>query len=105
MLSGMVKAMPAMAGSSLGTAMGGPMGGMAGSAIGGQIGQGLSKDQGALNVSNPVARRMETLKADPLETLRQGKAQLAGMDDQTKAALEPVLDEALKRAATNKQGM
>lgn len=102
LFTGVVKAMPAMAGKTIGTAFGGPVGGVAGGAVGSKLGEGLSKDQGALNIDSPVSRRMSALENDPAETLRRGKAELAGMDEQTKAALEPVLDEALKRAVTNK---
>lgn len=88
---------PAMAGRAIGTAFGGPVGG----AIGGKLGSTLAPAQSAAPTA--VDRRMSSLSNDPANIIKQGKAELASADEGTRAALEPVLEEALRRATLEKQ--
>jgi hypothetical protein len=54
-------------------------------------------------MSSPVDRRMETLGSDPTNTLKQGRAALDQVDSQTREGLAPVIDEAIKKSAQQKQ--
>lgn len=97
-----------MGGQALGSAYGGPVGG----AIGGQLGATAGKavnsgsNQGPSGIeqaTSPVDRRMQATQQEPLNQLKEGRAALSSMDPDTQAALSPVLDEAIKKAATQKQ--
>lgn len=110
-VEGLVGMIPGVIGSVVGSVYGGPVGGAAGGAIGGQLGQGMSKgSESSASLSSPgtgntaaVDRRMQSLSEDPLNQLKQGKAALSSMDPDTQASLSPVLDEAIKKAALEKQ--
>lgn len=52
--------------------------------------------------ATPVDRRMDSLGQDPGAILKQGKAQLSQADAQTREALSPVLDEAIKKSTEQK---
>lgn len=95
---GLVQAVPGI----IGQIYGGPVGG----AAGGAVGQGIAKQPTAVapvQSSSPVDRRMQSQEQDPLNQLKQGKAALASMDSDTQASLSPVLDEAIKKAALERQ--
>lgn len=64
---------------------------------------GGDKKAPAEQVSTPVDRRMQQMDADPNAVLKQGRAQLSTMDESTQKALSPVLDEAIKRSAIQRQ--
>ena len=85
----------------VGSYYGGPAGGAVGSQLGGAAGGG--GDSSAFkaaqpNSSSPASRYKENLQKDPTFQLQQGKAALNGMDPDTQAKLQPVLDEALKKS-------
>ncbi len=92
-------------GTLVGTYYGGPAGGAAGGAAGEAVGQGITKTPGndIESVSNPRDRAASQIQNDPTFKLQQGKAALSGMDEQDKVMLEPVLDEALKKAWEKKR--
>ena len=99
-VKGIVAAVPAV----VGQIYGGPVGG----AVGGAVGQAAVKQNTVApsvqqSSSSPIDRRMQQLEGDPLNQLKQGKAALSSMDEDTRASLEPVLDEAIKKAALAKQ--
>lgn len=98
---GMVKGALPMIGQAIGTAYGGPAGGMAGGMIGSQLAGGIG-GAGQQTISSPVDRRMDQLKSDPTNILKEGKAALDGLDSQTRQNLSPVLDEAIKKATLEK---
>lgn len=97
----MLKGVLPAAGGAIGTMFGGPAGGIAGSAIGGEVAKGVGGG-GVDNVSSPVSRRMEEISKDPSSVLKQGKAALSSMDEQSRQALGPVLDEAIKKSVSDK---
>ncbi len=102
-------------GQGVGFAYGGAGGASAGGAVGGAAGQGFST-QGpqtqtisapqaapAMQQSSPLSRRQQAIESDPATQMRQGKIALNSMDDQTRKAFEPVLDEGLRRAAEDRK--
>lgn len=116
----MIPSVAGMVGNGVGSYFGGPAGGMVGGMAGGVVGQAATSSgtqeapsvgqPGAADVggsSNPRDRAMEQMQKDPVNQLQQGKAALSGMDEQDRVMLQPVLDEALKRAwqDKNKQQM
>lgn len=105
MIEGMIPGLIGMAGTAIGSYYGGPAGGAAGGAIGGQVGKAAAGGKQAQGVesSTPVDREMARIQSDPATQLQQGKQALAGMDEQDKVMLQPVLDEALKRAWQDKR--
>lgn len=107
MASNLMRSVPAMAGAAAGGVYGGPAGAAAGGMLGGQVGKGMVKEAQTSGVdqqkSSPVDRRMQSAQSDPLNQLKEGKAALASTDPDTQAALSPVLDEAIKKAAQQKQ--
>lgn len=95
-----------IAGTAIGGYLGGPAGAAAGGAAGGAVGGNLSSAapaQEPLATSSPASRRMDALDQDPTNQMRQGKIALASMDEQTRKAFEPVLDEGLRRAAEDRK--
>ncbi len=99
-----IKGMIPMVGQAIGGIFGGPAGAMAGGAVGGAVANSGNKGP-APSVSSPVDRRMESMQQDPLNQLKEGKNALSLADEQTRQSLEPVLDEAIKKAAMQKQQM
>ena len=65
--------------------------------------EGMMKKPEAGEVSSPVSRRMDAVQSDPNNVLKQGRAALGGMDSATREALAPVLDEAIKKSALERQ--
>lgn len=105
---GLLSAGLQMGGTAAGTAFGGPVGGAAGGMVGGMLGKAVNSgsNQGPSGIeqaSSPVDRRMSASQQDPMNQLKEGRAALSSMDPDTQAALSPVLDEAIKKAATQKQ--
>lgn len=96
-----IKGIIPVVGQVVGGAFGGPAGAAAGGAIGGAAANSGNKPQAS--VSSPVDRRMEQLQSDPMSQLKEGRSALAGADEQTREALTPVLDEAIKKAAIQRQ--
>lgn len=97
-----------MVGSAIGSYFG-PVGGMVGNALGGMAanekgGQpGAVQAEGAAGATSPLLRRQKQIEEDPTTTLRQGKAALSTMDESTQKELNPVIDEALRRAAEQRK--
>lgn len=105
-----ISSLPGMIGGAVGSKFG-PIGGLVGSTVGGAVGQGMAKDESAPSVagsnlsqeSTPLMRRRQQIEEDPTTTLRQGKAALSTMDESTQKELNPVIDEALRRAAEQRK--
>jgi hypothetical protein len=64
---------------------------------------GASKKAPVQQVSSPVDRRMGNISSDPNNVLKQGRSALDQADAQTRESLAPVLDEAIKKSAQQKQ--
>lgn len=101
-------------GMGVGAYYGGPAGAAAGSSIGSAVGSAAAPKQAntqsieggnyaAKGPSSPLSRRQEAIQSDPATQMRQGKIAMASMDDQTRKAFEPVLDEGLRRAAQQRK--
>lgn len=97
-----------MIGSAVGSYFG-PVGGMIGNALGGMASKekggqaGAVQTEGAERGTSPLLRRQKQIEEDPTTTLRQGKAALSTMDESTQKDLNPVIDEALRRAAEQRK--
>ncbi len=110
-----------LGGAALGAIVGGYYGGgtgalqgaQMGSSVGGMAGNAVTANQQASNApttipttetaSSPASRRMDAINSDPATQMREGKIALSSMDEQTRKAFEPVLDEGLKRAAQQRK--
>lgn len=99
-----IKGIIPLAGQIIGGIYGGPAGAAAGGALGGAVSK-SGQQQVNTQVSSPVDRRMEQLQQDPLVQLKEGKSALQQTDSATRQNLEPVLDEAIKKAAIQRQQM
>lgn len=104
---GLLSAVMSAGGQAVGTAYGGPVGGAIGGKIGGMAGDAIAKpssqNSSIEQASSPVDRRMTAAQQDPMNQLKEGKSALASMDPDTQATLSPVIDEAIKKAAAQRQ--